>query len=547
MKSISGFGVGSKSVQGEVLNFQGQSLSEIEIQTAIEKATQSPETELTLFNSARERVLADFQGAKSAASDETLKEILTAQSALLADQELVAMIEEEISSGANAVAAITNSIKVFIDLLQDSTGEFRERIQDLEEIRNRLISKILSRNTSFTLPTSGRLIVVADDLTPMETSKFNSSVVGVLTRRGGPTSHTAIVCRQLGITALVGSGDFAEIPDGTALSIDPVAGTAKLGALEGSSTSRNWWDSLTKQNSPGFDVLANVGSAIDAAKASTAGAKGIGLFRSELLFLEAKDEPTFELQRDLYLAVLQKCPPGPVIFRTLDAGTDKPIPFLQLARELNPALGIRGQRVSQFHPQFFENQLRALHQAARDLPHISVSVMAPMIATASEAKLFAEMARSIGFTSVGVMIEVPSIVDQIGQLSDFIDFVSIGTNDLSQYLFAADRQNSALGELLDPWQPALLRSLQRICELAIASQIKVGICGEAASDPLLAPVLVGFGVSSLSGGVSAVGDLNEVAQRLTSDIANEAAQLALAAPDRLLAKRSVAEFLISLA
>jgi phosphotransferase system enzyme I (PtsI) len=244
-------------------------------------------------------------------------------------------------------------------------------------------------------------------------------------------------------------------------------------------------------------VRSNIGTLDDAKSASKTVADGVGLFRTELLYLSATAEPSIDQQAKSYSEILSASPSGPIVVRTIDAGSDKPVPFLNMPAEENPSLGVRGYRLLANHREFVEGQLKALEQARKDSGR-EVWVMAPMISTLDEAKNFAGLARSIGKYRVGIMIETPSISLLVNQLSGVVDFVSVGTNDLSQYLFAADRMNPSLGALLNHWQPALIQALARIASDAKAAGISSGVCGESASDPAFAIVLAGLGFDSVS-------------------------------------------------
>jgi phosphotransferase system enzyme I (PtsI) len=250
-------------------------------------------------------------------------------------------------------------------------------------------------------------------------------------------------------------------------------------------------------------VLGNVGSATDAQAAADAGAEGVGLFRTEFCYLDAPTEPTVAEQRAAYTAVLTPFRGKPVIVRTLDAGADKPLAFLSPEAEPNPALGVRGLRVAFDRPEIVDRQLEAISGAAED-SGAEVSVMAPMVATPEEAAWFAERARAAGIARAGVMIEIPAAALAAREILDVVDFVSIGTNDLAQYTFAADRQLGAVAKLNDPWQPALLRLIALVGEAAKATGKPAGVCGEAAADPKLALVLAGLGLTSLSMNAAAV-------------------------------------------
>jgi phosphotransferase system enzyme I (PtsI) len=236
-----------------------------------------------------------------------------------------------------------------------------------------------------------------------------------------------------------------------------------------------------------------------------AGAQGVGLLRTEFLFLGRKDAPSVAEQHAAYLELFNAFPdPGArVVIRTLDAGADKPLPFLDLPAEENPALGVRGLRTARLRPDILDDQLAAIAAAAAQAS-CEVWTMAPMVATPAEAAGFAARARAHGLARVGAMIEIPAAALRAARLLEHLDFLSVGTNDLGQYTMAADRQDGRLPDLLDPWQPALLELIALAAEAGRAAGKPVGVCGEAAADPRLAPVLVGLGVTSLSMAAAAV-------------------------------------------
>jgi phosphotransferase system enzyme I (PtsI) len=277
---------------------------------------------------------------------------------------------------------------------------------------------------------------------------------------------------------------------------------------------------------PLVPVRANIGTLEDAKAARETRANGVGLFRTELLYLSAKTQPSLEQQVASYTEILKAAPEGPIVVRTIDAGSDKPVPFLNMLEEENPSLGVRGYRLIADHRDFIESQLKAL-ESARVASGREVWVMAPMIATAEEAKAFADLARSIGGYKVGIMVETPSIALIVDQLGGVIDFVSVGTNDLSQYLFAADRMNPSLGALLNHWQPALIKSLARIASGAKAAGVSSGVCGESASDPAFAVVLAGLGMDSVSVSKSQVTAVHNALSSLSLADAKEVANAVL--------------------
>jgi len=277
---------------------------------------------------------------------------------------------------------------------------------------------------------------------------------------------------------------------------------------------------------PIIEIKGNVGSVADCKVLAETAASGVGLMRTELLFLNRSSAPALAEQVELYSGVLKEAPKGEVIFRTLDAGSDKPLPYLGLGNEENPSLGVRGFRINTIDESVLNTQLEALAQAQLNTGR-RVSVMAPMIATVEEAAEFAKLAKDAGLETIGVMVETPSICLEIENLAGIVQFVSIGTNDLSQYLFAADRQNSAVATLLNPWQPALLKMIAKVCADAKSVGIKVGVCGEAGADPLLAVVLAGLGVSSVSMASPAVAKAVEYLSSITQEQASQVAAAAL--------------------
>lgn len=539
MADIAGYGVGDQPVIGRIFLVQRNNSD-----AQIILASLTKEESLAKLTEAIQIVASDFSNSINSSQDSTLQEILRAQLAILTDPELSSVIIDSINSGAALSSAIDSAINDFTSLLVGGSAEFEARIADLKEIGSRLIDAAAGKSRKLQFPTEGEWIVVSDDLSPLETSQFTSAIKGVVTRDGGPTSHTAIVCRQLRISAVVGCGDISKLLSNELITLDPADNAVYLGerTIENSGP---WWKQLPIQKKSIFRPLGNVGSVKDADLVRSSQAQGVGLLRTELLFLDHKNEPSVAEQVKIYSEVVSHCPDGEIIFRTLDAGTDKPIPFLGLGKEENPALGLRGQRISWIRPEFYENQLVAIRETGSKFSNRKISVMAPMIANKEEAISFANSASRLGFDSIGIMVEVPSIIEEISTLPENIHFLSIGTNDLSQYLFAADRQNSSVAHLLNPWQPILLKTISRICSLSKTRGIKVGICGEAASDPLLSAVLIGLGVESLSAGAGAVSDLVAISQVLSPFQAEAAANIALNSISAIDAQRSVRNLLTS--
>ena len=377
------------------------------------------------------------------------------------------------------------------------------------------------------LPEIGRIVLVGDDFSPADTAQFTKAVVGVITLKGGPTSHTAIICRSRSIPAVVSCGAAAALENGDTVLVDPVGDRVLFGGDETLATKAIQFVAINDE--PIIPVRVNIGTLNDAENATAkTDAVGVGLFRTELLYLNSRIVPTVDEQAAEYANILAAAPKGPIVVRTIDAGSDKPVPFLHMPHEENPALGVRGFRLIQDHRKFIEDQLKSL-EIARVKTGREVWVMAPMIATVQEAKQFCDLARSLGGYKVGIMVETPSIAALIDQLAGIVDFVSVGTNDLSQYLFAADRMNANLGSLSNHWQPGLIRTLARIADGATKGGFSVGVCGESASDPAFAVVLAGLGINSVSVSVSQVGAVRASLSALDIAKAKEVANKVLVA------------------
>ena len=514
---LMGIGVGDASAWGKAVVLGSKFVAPAEAKSSL-----GLDAELTRLNAAISSVVSNLRSTADTA-DQMTSEILSALADMLEDPALVEEATTHVSSGWNAETSVVRAMQSFTELLAGD-DLFGERVADLEDLALKVVARLVGVESEISLPKQGPVIVVAEDLSPAETAKFTDAVVAVITEKGGPTSHTAIICRQRNIPALVAAkGALTVIPNGAALIVDAVNGEAYLSETPAGISLE------TKRAVIGeaiIEVKGNVGSVADTKVLAETKAKGIGLMRTELLFLNRVSAPSLEEQIELYSGVLENAPAGEIIFRTLDAGSDKPLPYLGLAEEENPSLGVRGFRINDVDQSVIATQLQAL-AAAEKQTNRPVSVMAPMIATVEEAKAFAELATGFGLKTIGVMVETPSICVQIKELAGVVDFVSIGTNDLSQYLFAADRQNSAVAALLNPWQPALLRTISQICLDANLVGIKVGVCGEAGADPLLAVVLAGLGVQSVSMAAPAVPKAIEYLSSVSLDQARKIAAQAL--------------------
>lgn len=462
----------------------------------------------------------------------TSAEIFEALKTLLEDEELFEVATAHISEGWGAAAAIGKAVDEFSELLSGDPA-FEERVADFQDLSKRVQAKIAGIEMALEIPESGNIILVGEDFSPADTAQFTKAVVGVVTIKGGPTSHTAIICRSKSIAAVVSCPAATSLKTGDRVLVDPVGDRVVISGDETLATKAINFVAVNAE--PIIPVRANIGSLDDAKAAAETSANGVGLFRTELLYLSASSEPSIDQQVESYTEILSAAPNGPIVVRTIDAGSDKPVPFLNMPSEENPSLGVRGFRLIIDHRDFIKSQLIALEEA-RIRSKRDVWVMAPMISTIEEAKAFSELAKSVGEFKVGIMVETPSIALMVQELAGVVDFVSVGTNDLSQYLFAADRMNPSLGSLLNHWQPALIRALEQIAKGAKVAGISAGVCGESASDPAFAVVLAGLGIDSVSVSKSQVEAVTNALRSVSQSDARDVAQAALNAKSAETAK-----------
>jgi phosphotransferase system enzyme I (PtsI) len=472
--------------------------------------------------------------------------VLVATAALVRDKGLRTAARKRLNAGDDLLTALQGAVEQFTTLFTQMGGLMAERVTDLQDIERRLTARIVGAPEPGLQPPDEPSVLVADDLAPADTAGLDPAlVVALVTERGGPTSHTAIIARQLGIPCVVGVGGATRLTAGTRVLVDGTLGT--VDTVEGPEAEseaagrveayRAWRDTLASWTGPAVTadgvpvkVLANVADAESARTAGQGPVEGVGLFRTELCFLGSTEEPSVEEQAEVYAGVLRAFADGrTVVVRTLDAGSDKPIAYATPAGEENPALGIRGLRLSFGNPGLLDRQIEAIALAA-ERTGTPTWVMAPMVATLAEATEFAAKVRAHGLPA-GVMVEIPSAALLADQILQAVDFMSIGTNDLTQYAMAADRMATDLAHLTDPWQPAVLRLIAMTAAAGRRAGKPVGVCGEAAADPALAAVLVGMGVTSLSMASAAVRAVGAHLGTVTSDVCERAAEAALSAAD----------------
>ena len=496
------------------------------------------EAAVAAIDAATAGVQADLAAAAAGASG-TAAEVLTVAAAMAADPALAADAARRVRSAASTPErAVWEAAGVVIEQLAGLGGYMAERTRDVADIRDRVVARLTGVRPPGVPDPGHPFVLVAHDLAPADTATLDpAQVVAIVTVGGGPTSHTAILARSLGIPAVVAAPDAAGLADGETVVVDGSSGAVlrepsadDLALAERAAARRGRSFSGEGRTADGHRVqlLANVADPSGAQAAADAGAEGVGLFRTEFCFLGRTEEPTVAEQVAAYRSVLAAFPGRKVVVRTLDAGADKPLPFVTAAGEPNPALGVRGLRTAARHPAVLDRQLEAIAAAAA-AEQAEVWVMAPMVATPDEAEAFVGACAAHGLARAGVMVEVPAAALCAGAVLAHARFASLGTNDLTQYAMAADRELADLAALSTPWQPAVLALVAATCHGGTEQDRPVGVCGEAAADPALAPVLVGLGVTSLSMTPRALADVAAVLESVTLEDCRRVAALALAA------------------
>lgn len=510
-----------------------------------EPACADPESDMIRVRAAMAAVAATLRERSLQSADDTTRAMLAANARLAEDRGLDKAIMKHLSTGDGVTHAVANAVDEYTGRFGKAGGLMAERITDLDDIRSRLIAELrglpgagLQRDAMSDAMCDIPVILVARDLSPADAAALDPAVVrGLVLEEGGATGHAAILAAERGIPAVVrvhgvlesaaddgrivldgGTGEVIVNPDADDLdrvaeraarrevSLNDGAAGAADGTAAGIAAAGTVGDAAATfaMTADGCRILlnANVGTPAEAEEAARAGVDGIGLLRSEFLFLNRSQAPTEAEQTAAYARAVQAFGGRPVVVRTFDAGADKPLAFARIGGNeapavTNPALGVRGIRLGMLREDLLDTQLAALANAYWASGH-SLKVMAPMVTTVQETKWFVDKAHAAGLQHAGIMIETPAAAVQAASLLAVADFASIGTNDLTQYTMAADRLDGSLSGLLDPWQPALLRMMRMAVEGGLMAGKPVGVCGEAAGDPLLALVFVGFGIRSLS-------------------------------------------------
>ncbi|MEW1963251.1 phosphoenolpyruvate--protein phosphotransferase [Microbacterium sp. NPDC077644] len=547
MTEIRGVGIGQGVAQGPVVRMA-------EALPAPEKtsSTAGADAERTRAREAVAAVAAELQQRAETAGG-AAQEVLEAQAMIAEDPTLQDEVDARIDDGGTAEWAVHDAFAGFKATLEAVGGYLGERAADLDDIAQRVLAHLRGVDAPGVPDPGHPFVLVARDLAPADTALLKlDQVLALITTDGGPTSHTAILAREKGIVAVVGAADASSLENGQQVIVDAAAGTVttdpsaeELERAQARADARA--AAVDAPPSPGaladgtkIALLANLGKPADAAEAVARGAEGVGLFRTEFLFLSASQAPTVAEQRTSYRDLLRAFPGKKVVVRMLDAGADKPLAFLNDAHEENPALGLRGLRSLRASEDILREQLTALAEADAET-EADLWVMAPMVTTVEETKYFTDLAREYGLKTAGVMVEVPASALLADRVLAHADFASIGTNDLTQYTMAADRMLGSVASFQDPWHPAVLRLVGEVGAAGARTSKPVGVCGEAAADPLLALVLVGLGVTSLSMAPAALADVRLALSERTLDEARRLAEIALAADDAAGARNAVAE------
>ena len=520
---------------------------------------QEPEAELKRFAEARETTLQQLDEAYLKAKEdlgEEAAEIFSAQKLMLEDPELLTTVKSRVESELiNVETALFEAAENYAQQLEAIEDEYLSaRALDIRDVSSRCLRNLLGIKDTPAAGLKSPAIIVAKDLTPSDTVLLNKDfVLGFCIAEGGSTSHTAILARGLGIPAVVGAGTAVEhITNGDELVIDGDAGIIVINPDQGqvkefNKRQKNFQkikaeaEAITHQPAITTDghqveVVANIGNVEGVQAALEAGAEGVGLLRSEFLYLERSSLPSEEEQYQKYKTIADAFGDKPVILRSLDVGGDKDIPYIDLPPEANPFLGVRAIRLCLSRPELFKPQLRAALRAGFGN---NLKLMFPMIATVDDvlkARAVLEECRDElkkeGYDvadqmDIGIMIEIPSAAILADQLSEVVDFFSIGTNDLSQYTLAADRTNAQVAQIASGFQPAIFRLIKQVIDAAHSNGKWVGLCGEMAGELLAIPILLGLGLDEFSMNPPAIPFAKQLIRSISFKHAQQVAQTAL--------------------
>ena len=472
-------------------------------------------------------------------------QVFDAHLMVLSDPELIGQVKDSITSNkVNAESALKEVTDMFISIFagMEDNPYMQERAADIRDVSKRILAHLLGVKIPSPATIKDEVIIVAADLTPSDTAQLNRQYVkAFVTDIGGRTSHSAIMARSLEIPAIVGTKEVTSIAkDGDIIIVDGLSGDVFLNPseevvaeyrakAEAFAAQQAEWEKLKDSKTYTKDghqveLAANIGTPKDLEGVVNNGAEGVGLYRTEFLYMDSHEMPTEEEQFEAYKAVLEGMNGKPVVVRTMDIGGDKELPYLPLPHEMNPFLGYRAIRISLNEPEMFRTQLRALLRAS---VYGKLRIMFPMIATLNDfrgakalleeekAKLIAEGVAVSDDIQVGIMIEIPAAAVLAHQFAKEVDFFSIGTNDLIQYTMAADRMNERVSYLYQPYNPSILTLIKHVIDSAHKEGKWAGMCGEMAGDQTAVPLLVGLGLDEFSMSASSVLKTRSLISKLT--------------------------------
>ncbi len=528
------------------LDVERRDITDVESEvTRFKKAIETSKKELAEIKDHAEKEL----GADKAA-------IFAAHLLVLSDPELLDPIKDRIESEkVNAEFALHEVSQMFITMFEQMENDYmKERAADIRDVVQRVLSHLLGVKIANPSQISEEVIIVAKDLTPSDTAQLNRKFVkGFVTDIGGRTSHSAIMARSMEIPAVVGTKQImANAVNGELLILDGLEGKVMINPDQATVTEyeaikrsyeeqKQEWAKLKNERTVTKDghhveLAANIGTPNDVKGVLENGGEGVGLYRTEFLYMGRNDLPSEDEQFEAYKSVLESMNGKPVVVRTLDIGGDKELPYLNLPHELNPFLGFRAIRLCLEETEIFRTQLRALLRASK---FGNLKIMFPMIATLSEfrqakellleekAKLISEGIEVLETIEIGIMVEIPSTAVSSDVFAKEVDFFSIGTNDLIQYTMAADRMNEKVSYLYQPYNPAILRLVDMVIKAAHKEGKWVGMCGEMAGDELAIPLLLGLGLDEFSMSATSILPARSQLTKLSQSEAVELAQRAL--------------------
>lgn len=522
------------------------------------KSILNPNKEIARFHAAVNTVRQHIQIVRDRTETELGKvnaAIFDAHLLVLSDPEIIEKVEKQVKAGVNAEFALQETVLSLIEVFEQLDDEYlRERAADIRDVTKQVLAKLLHIEIPNLHLIQEEVIIIAKDLAPSETAQLNTLFAkGFTTDLGGRTSHSAIMARSMGIPAIVGTinatkviqnGDFLILDgDNGEIFINPapqliddfIEKKAEYESQMKKLERLKLLPTITLDHIP-MEVAANIGTPQEVEQVLANGAEGIGLYRTEFLYMERDSLPTEEEQLEAYKTVLEKMEGKPVVIRTLDIGGDKKLPYLQLPEELNPFLGLRAIRLCLQEQDLFRTQLRALLRASC---FGNLKIMFPMIATLEEfreakqllleeKKKLQELGISVADTlEIGIMVEIPSTAILANQFAKEVDFFSIGTNDLIQYTLAADRMNERVSYLYQPYNPAILGLIKMVIDAAHAQGKWVGMCGEMAGDAIAIPLLVGLGLDEFSMSPSSVLKAKDQINQLRQSEMKELVKIAL--------------------